>query len=216
MASRIMHYVIADMLTKKIDIVDYNRFVFGALAPDISNHDDGSYTIAHIGGSIESKGLKGINWIKFYNKYQGKILNDDFYLGYFVHLIVDAYWLKHIQNKFIRRHPREVKPCLRTRGYRDMYNYNSLLIDKYNLVNSLEVVRNIGMDEINDIYIEPFMRELEKDFTCKTNENVEFEVYPYEEIMMFIQNSFEKCISEISAARKNYGMGNPEEFYVEI
>ena len=216
MASRIMHYAIANILTKKIDIKDYNLFVFGALAPDMSRHDDGSYDIAHVGRINELKGIKGIDWIKFYKKYKDKILNDDFFLGYYVHLIVDAYWLKHIQNKFIRNRPEEEKAVLRVKGYREMYFYNRLLIEKYGLINNLKVIRNEEIEEINEVYIEPFVRKFEKDFLYSGRENIHFQVYPYEEIMMFIQNACEKCIREIKAARQNYGMGNPEEFYVEI
>lgn len=95
MASRMMHYAIADLLVKAIDNKDYNRFLFGALAPDMSSHDDGSYDKAHFCRSDEIKGIKGIDWIKFYNKYKNKIYNDDFFLGYYVHLIVVAYWLKN-------------------------------------------------------------------------------------------------------------------------
>jgi len=216
MASRIMHYLIGGILTKKIEIKDYDRFIFGTLMPDMSSHDDGSYNISHIGGINESKRLKGIDWIRFYVKYQNKILSDDLYLGYYVHLIVDAYWLKHIQNKFIRNRPEEEKAVLRVKGYREMYFYNRLLIEKYGLINNLKVIRNEEIEEINEVYIEPFVRKFEKDFLYSGRENMDFEVYHYEEIMMFIQNACEKCIREIKAARQNYGMGNPEEFYVEI
>lgn len=216
MASRIMHYVIADLLSKKIDIKDYNRFVFGALLPDMSSHEDGSYVIAHMGGSNEAKGIKGIDWSKFYNKYQSNMLEDDLYLGYYVHLIVDAYWLKHIQNKFVRKHSKEVKHVLRKKGYREMQSYNSLLVDKFNLVNKIEVIRNMRIDEINEAYIDLFMRAFGEDFVDEKNGDVLFEVYPYEDVMLFIQNACEKCICEINAARSKHGMGNSEDYYVEI
>lgn len=216
MASRIMHYAVADLLTNYIEIKDYNRFVFGALAPDMSWHDDGSYDIAHLGRIDESKGIKGIDWIKFYNKYKDKIYNDDFFLGYYVHLIVDAYWLKHIQNKFVRRYSKEEKAVLYIKGYRDMYNYNRILINKYNLMNNLEVVKNIEIDEINESNISQYINELKKDFESKESENIRFQVYPYEDIMLFIKNVCKKCITEIYAIKENGVIGNPEEYFVEI
>ena len=216
MASRIMHYAIADLLTKEIDIKDYNRFVFGALAPDMSCHDDGSYDIAHVGRIDELKGVKGIDWIKFYNKYRDKICDDDFSLGYYVHLIVDAYWLKHIQNKFVRRYSKEEKSVLYTKGYRDMHNYNRILINKYNLMNNLDIVKNVEIDEIDETNVNQYMREFEKDFESKESENIKFEVYPYDDIMLFIQGVYEKCICEIKTIKENSLIGNPEEFFVEI
>lgn len=211
-----MHFAIADLVAKEIETKDYNRFIFGALAPDMSSHDDGSYSIAHFGEINEQKGIKGINWIRFYNKYQDKIFMDDFLLGYFVHLIVDAYWLKHIQNRFIRKYPVEVKSILRAKGYRDMYNYNRLLIDKYRLVNTVQVVQNINVNEINEINIEPFLRELEKDFICEKKLDTKFEVYPSDDIMIFIQKAYETCICKVNAIRANLTIGSSEEFYVEI
>jgi hypothetical protein len=97
-----------------------------------------------------------------------------------------------------------------------MYNYNSLLIDKYSLVNNIKVVTDIKIDEINKSYIEPFMMELEKHFECSRNENIKFEVYPYDDIMLFIQSACKKCIYELNAIRGKHTIGNPEELYVEI
>ncbi len=211
-----MHYAIANILTKKIDIKDFNRFVFGALAPDMSRHEDGSYDIAHGGRINELKGIKGIDWIKFYNKYKDKILNDDFFIGYYIHLFVDAYWLKHIQNKFVRKYSKEEKSVLYTKGYRDMYYYNRILIDKYNLINNIEVVRDIKIEEINESNIEQYMVEFEKDFESECNDDIKFEVYPYDDTMLFIQNVCENCILQINAIRENRPIGNPEEFFVEI
>lgn len=216
MASRIMHYAIADILTKKINIKDYNRFIFGALAPDMSRHDDGSYDIAHIGKTNEAEGVKGIDWISFYHKYEDKILNDDFFIGYYVHLIVDAYWLKHIQNEFIRKYTKEEKSVLYTKGYRDMYNYNKLLIDKYNLVNKVEIIENIQIDEIDKNNVHQYMRDFRKDFQSEKIDNIKFEVYPYEDIMSFIQNACEKCIREITAIIENKPLGKSEELFVKI
>jgi hypothetical protein len=60
------------------------------------------------------------------------------------------------------------------------------LIDKYILLNNIKVVTDIKIDEINESYIEPFMMELEKDFECTKNKNIKFEVYPYDDVMLFI------------------------------
>lgn len=216
MASRIMHYAIAHKLTKKVEIKDYNRFAFGALAPDISNHDNGSYDIAHFGRKIESKGIKGIDWIKFYNKYRNEILADDFFLGYYIHLIVDAYWFKHLQDKFIRKYPKDVKSILYTKGYNDMYKYNSILIEKYSLVYNIESISDLKIDEIDVTNANQYLMDFKKDFQCKKDFNMNFEVYPYDDIMLFIENVYELCVSEINALKENQPIMNPEDLFVEI
>lgn len=211
-----MHYVIADILTKRIEIKDYNRFIFGALMPDMSSHDDGSYDIAHFGRVNSLKGIKGIDWRMFFIKYQDRILEDDFYLGYYVHLIVDAYWLKHIQNKLIRKYPKEQKAILYKKGYKDMYLYNKILIDKYNLVDNIEIIRDIKLDEINDMYIEPYFEGLRADFASEANSKVKFEIYSNDVITLFIQMVSDYCIYKIKAIREMCFIGDPEELFVKI
>lgn len=216
MASRIMHYAVAHRLTERIEIKEYNRFVLGALAPDISSHDDGSYDVAHFGRKIESKGLKGIDWIKFYNKYRNEILDDDFLLGYYIHLIVDAYWFNTIQNKFIRKYPKDVKSILYTKGYRDMYKYNSILIEKYSLVYNIESISDIKIDEIDKSNVNQFLMDFKEDFQCEKDFNFKFELYPYDDIMLFLENVYQLCASEINALKENQLQMNPEDLFVEI
>lgn len=216
MASRIMHYAIAHRLTKMFEIKDYNRFVFGSLAPDISSHDDGSYDIAHFWRKIESEGIKGIDWIKFYNKYRNEILDDDFLLGYYIHLIVDAYWFKNIQDKFIRKYPKDVKSILYTKGYGDMYKYNSILIEKYSLIYNIKSISGIKIDEINESNIDQYLINFKEDFQCEKDFNMKFEVYPYDDIMLFIENVYELCANEIHALKENQPQMNPEELFVKI
>lgn len=42
---------------------------------------------------------KGLDWVEFAEQYKGSILEDDEILGYFVHLITDACWIKNIRDK---------------------------------------------------------------------------------------------------------------------
>lgn len=53
MASRMLHYVVALELLQKLKIKDKNRFLVGALLPDASSHQDGSYDIAHFYAEAE-------------------------------------------------------------------------------------------------------------------------------------------------------------------
>lgn len=56
MASRLLHYLIASELAERQEIKDKNRFCIGALLPDLSGHEDGSYnTGAFLGGAGERK-----------------------------------------------------------------------------------------------------------------------------------------------------------------
>ena len=60
MASRLLHYLIASELAERQEIKDKNRFCIGALLPDLSGHEDGSYNTAHFGWSWRKKIKKGL------------------------------------------------------------------------------------------------------------------------------------------------------------
>lgn len=215
MASRLMHYFIARLITQQIKINNYNRFIFGALSPDMSSHDDGSYTIAHFGGFNNEMHTKGIDWLSFCKKYEQQILSDDLVLGYLVHLISDAYWLKYIQNKFVRLFP-AIKKSLIIKGYEDMQIYNYILTKKYKLHNDIIPESNITVSEIVQSQITLYFIEFEKDFLCDFKDCDSFNVYPYSNVMLFIKNSTELAINEINAIRNNKTRNNPEDYYVEI
>lgn len=129
MASRIMHYIIGDKVADNIKVKDYNRFMFGNLSPDMSSHEDGSYSIFHIGG--ESTNLKGIDFHKFYTENITDIQRDDFLLGYFSHLLSDAIWLKTVKQQQIRKYDKIEKERRQKLGYKEMWLYNSVLLDIY-------------------------------------------------------------------------------------
>lgn len=60
MASRLLHYLIASELAERQEIKDKNRFCIGALLPDLSGHEDGSYNTAHFWVELEKENKKGL------------------------------------------------------------------------------------------------------------------------------------------------------------
>ena len=69
MASRLLHYLIASELAERQEIKDKNRFCIGALLPDLSGHEDGSYNTAHFWVELEKENKKGINWLLVKERY---------------------------------------------------------------------------------------------------------------------------------------------------
>lgn len=92
MASRLIHYLIAEEIASDKNQIDRDRFVYGALLPDLSLHEDGSYDIAHYGERLIDTRMKGFNWHNFRNKYYLQMGCDSLYLGYYCHLIMDDLW----------------------------------------------------------------------------------------------------------------------------
>jgi hypothetical protein len=210
-----MHYLISKLVTQQIEIKNYNRFIFGSLSPDISSHSDGSYGIAHFSGFNKEMNIKGIDWLSFCNKYEQQILSDDLVLGYLVHLISDAYWLKNIQNKFVRKFP-EIKNSLILKGYEDMLIYNGILTEKFKLYNDIIPESNITVSEIVKLQIEPYFTAFNNDFLYDYKGCAAFKIYPYDDVMLFIKNAVLLSVKEINAIRYNTARSNPENYYVEI
>lgn len=214
MASRIMHYTVATLIADSIDISDKHKFILGNLEPDLSCQEDGSYNTAHFIRKNDVLMTKGMDWVQFAEHYQYSILSDDEVLGYFVHLITDACWIKHIRDKYIRKYPKEQRHALTVKGYRDMYKYNGLFINKYQLKNTIYKIDKLEVVEANIKYKEHLINGLISDFAGHNLTKQDFEIYPYEEVMAFIHLSVEKSIAEINALRTHQTLGDPETFYV--
>ena len=157
MASIVIHMCVASEINKQIKVKNYNDFLLGAIAPDISRVVGWSRDLSHF---IDPKQNIYPDMNKFLEKYGNK-LDNDFILGYFVHLYTDYLWFKY----FIR----DIKyKCLITLRdgtkidydentfrkylYDDYTDLNVKLLDEYNLDLSLfynPVVKpNVEMNEI--------------------------------------------------------------------
>lgn len=218
MASRMLHYILAIEIANRVVISDMNRFVIGSLIPDASNHNDGSYDIAHFGDIVKCNGniKKGINWTLFESKYKKDLEEDDLYVGYLCHLIADAVWFNRIADKYIRIYPKKDRINYIKKGYEDFQKLNTLLLEEY-FVNCPSVqISNIDIDEIHTNLVENLIQELSKDFeTHIPCDKSELEVYPYEAVIEFIHESVNICVKEINALRNNQKGVNPSVYYTE-
>ena len=137
MPSIAAHMVVAKLVGEKIN--KYNpEFIRGNLLPDVINDEDSHHKIQGIRYNIPD-----IDYFK--NKLD---LNSDIYLGYYVHLLLDKYYLDeyiptHVDNKDIFK-DKSI--------YKDYCKVNPLLIDKFNLdINYLkDVLSSYSEDVIED------------------------------------------------------------------
>lgn len=216
MASRMMHYLIAKLVTQRVEIVNYNRFVFGALAPDISLHEDESYTAAHFRSIDQENHLKGYNWVNFCEKYKASLPEDELILGYMVHLVSDACWIKLMSDKYIRHSPE--KKRLQKKGYADYWRYNGILASEFELTDEIIPESDITVDEIVREQTESYFIEFSRHFTSthRDRDKSKFELYPYEEVMRYIDIAVGLSVKEINALRSNAPLSRPEAYYVEV
>lgn len=161
MASSVIHLCIAKELNKYLN-KDSKKLLIGSIAPDISKHLNETKKTSHFFEDEEE--IPSIN--KFLNKYNN-YLDDDFVLGYYIHLYTDYLWYKYFitnydkddfvydlnGNKLNLSEEEKLKYF-----YNDYTNLNITLIDVYNLDLSMfyeeiptfdNIIEEISMDKIN-------------------------------------------------------------------
>ena len=155
MASVVIHMCVASEINKKIKVKNYDDFLLGSIAPDISKVVGWSRDLSHfINRNISN--YPDVN--NFLNKYK---INNEFLLGYYVHLYTDYLWFKDFikninYNGLITlidgtKVDYDSKTFMKY-IYNDYTNLNIKLIDEYNLDLSLFSnpinIPNVYMDEI--------------------------------------------------------------------
>ncbi len=163
MASSMIHIAVASELNKKLNR-DKSKLLIGTIAPDISKLIGESKRITHfVNDETESDSIPDLDL--FLKKYKNKI-NDDFVLGYYIHLFTDYLWFKYFLTEIwtedmITKLDGTVVKCEGRMAlqyiYNDYTNLNINLIDDYNL--DLKIFYN-EIPEIENIITEIPMNKL--------------------------------------------------------
>ena len=136
MASSVIHICIANEINKTINR-DSKKLLIGTIAPDISKLLGETKFYSHFLDNVNNN-IPNIN--KFLDKY-GNYLNDDFVLGYYIHLYTDYLWFKYFIPNIIKgNYIKELDGALveytektfKYYVYNDYSNLNNQLIDRYN------------------------------------------------------------------------------------
>ena len=136
MASSVIHICIANEINKTINR-NSKKLLIGTIAPDISKLLGETKFYSHFLDNVNNN-IPNIN--KFLEKY-GNYLNDDFVLGYYIHLYTDYLWFKYFIPNIIKgNYIKELDGTLveytekkfKYYVYNDYSNLNNQLIDRYN------------------------------------------------------------------------------------
>ena len=163
MASSLIHICVAKEVNKYL-MRDEKQFLIGSIAPDIAKLINISKDITHFIDYEENIP----NLDKFLNKYKS-YLNNDFVLGYYVHLFTDYIWFKFFipslidDNKIIKLNDKKEnfdEEKFIEYIYDDYGSVNKSLIDDYNLDLKIfyedipkidDIITEIPIDKINII-----------------------------------------------------------------
>ena len=133
MASLAIHYVIASEYCKKNKDVDFVDFLYGTLYPDLSQHKNK----IHYSTFLEAQTLEEIanNKIGLVEYVRNNVLNNDFTLGEFMHLLTDCVFSKYILKDctiFKKINITTLKQA-KNELYNDYIRINYLLAKKYKI-----------------------------------------------------------------------------------
>ena len=139
MASAIIHIAITDKLNKKLKR-DKSKILIGTIAPDIAKQLGQTKKISH----FQKEDHDNIPRLNLFLKKYKQYLNDDFVLGYYIHLFVDYLWFKYFMSEIVNEDKKLIKKLDGTiikysedefvdYIYKDYTNLNIEIINKYNL-----------------------------------------------------------------------------------
>ena len=204
MASAIIHIAIAKEVNKKLNR-DNSKYLLGAIAPDIAKLVGQTKIRSH----FMDEGHQEPNLDSFLAKYKNN-LNDDFVMGYYIHLIADYYWFKY----FIPETIQNGCPLIKTLEgdkviltdddiidyiYNDYTSLNIDLIDKYDLDLTLfysdipkldNIIEEIPMDKLD------ILRD-KMSLIIENSKKDKLYVFSMEDIDEYIRSTTEKILSNL-------------------
>lgn len=198
MGSRMMHLIIAERVAERIDISDRPRFLLGGIAPDAVHGREQKTRSHYYEGSVDD-GTRRVHYEGFIEKYQ-KEIQDEFILGYVVHLVGDDVWMKDIYFKKDLKNRIDADPSVLEKWHADFRKLNSMFVGQCGC-GGLE--QQLASAELSDTLIEEieinnlreFIEETLGDFhSSKVFSSKDLEIYLVEEITGYIKSATEQAV----------------------
>lgn len=197
MASRIVHFALARLLAGDNPCLNRNRFFFGSVMPDA-----GPIYETHFLKNIDNERKRIHDLSGFRNTYGEKLISDDLYLGYYLHLLEDLIF-RHYVFEVIGFDP---VPKGNIDGLHHDYELlNRYVISKYGLKDHLSVPQGIEREELclPCFDIPSFMEEFHADFTRSPEGSLRF--FTEEMTDTYISMAYEICLKEMRAVFEGSG-----------
>ncbi len=163
MAQRAIHYLFGTILSEHIELKDKKRFLLGHVFPDSIEKSERHK--AHFETINEMQAY--YDFEEFRLKYGELMLQDDFYLGYYMHLVEDDFYRELIyrdrKGKAFSMDEVEIL-------HKDYDLLNAYIVEKYKLENLLGKEFELNEEticEIGTFKINAFLEEMSYDFILK-------------------------------------------------
>ena len=198
MASSIVHLAITNELTKKIVFSDPARLKFGAVVVD-AGAGGNQYGNTHMKIFVEDGKKKTYDLDRYREMFGERMLTDDLYMGYYLHLVQDALYRHYVYDihHWNPRIPGNVE-----RLHKDYEILNQYVINKYGLTNDLIVPDGFDDEDINQLGVfdtEQLLQNMNSFFSPVDEETLFF--FTKEMSDEFIGQALEFCIREVKRVR---------------
>ena len=194
MASSIVHLAIANELIKALTFDAPFRLKLGAVLADFGRMPESHLKISVRNGQKRTYDLDG-----FRTRFGEKLLVDDLYLGFYLHLVQDAVYRRFVYDKYAW----DPAPAGNIeRLHRDYGIVNGYVIEKYSLKNDVTVPEAFESEAINTLCAFDTARLLEA-MAAFFEPADEGEIFFFTKEMTdeFIEEAVEVCVKEIDALR---------------
>ena len=192
MASGIAHLAITNELIKLRSFASADRLKLGAVLADFGNRRD-----THLQTRVQNGEKRTYDLNRFRAEFGEKLLEDDLYLGYYLHLIQDIVYRRLIYGKYAWDTTIEGNI---ERLHRDYRILNGVIIEKYGLKNDIAVpegFKSEGINRLGAFDTDLLLESMAGFFTWRE----EGEIFFFTEAMAdeFILEAVEICLKELDA-----------------
>ena len=206
MAQRTIHYLFGELIFAQANLTDKKRFLLGSILPDAI--DPAFRNASHF--KIKTEESKYFDFAAFRDQYFDRILRDDLYLGYYMHLVEDAFYRAFFYtDRFTMPRTREEVPIL----HRDYHILNAYIVRNYPIQNILEStfsLENEPLCSIAPFRVDEFLGELAEDFT----EQTEGDPYFLTEAMLdeYVSTYLPLAVREVNSIKSGVFLLNPTDY----
>lgn len=134
----------------RIRLNDRERFLFGCILPDAYVGPENRRT-AHFIRPVHDTDLLYFDFHGFRDRFSGQVMTDDLYLGYYAHLVTDAFYRHYIFNEIDLRDriPQRSMQIL----HHDYGILNGYITKKYRLPAGIEVPAGFENEAVNGLTV---------------------------------------------------------------
>lgn len=204
MASSIIHLAITEAIAKKWEMKDIYRLRLGAVLPDGTIHGNGHLKVRICDETRSTYDLEG-----FRERFGEKMMEDDLYLGYYLHLVQDIFYRRFVYSE---HHWDPLPPGNVERLHQDYRITNDFVVKKYGLEPSMLKQVDLAGEPILSVAeydVEELVERIQGQFVPVEDTGIFF--FTREMAEKFIERAIIFCQEELQRLSEGKaGLGNAE------